>query len=83
MIARTFVYFNDIAQINKFVTELNYNINSDVDIISGRYTINAKSIMGIYSLNLSSPIEVILFSEDKEEIETFNKLMKEFEVKND
>ena len=30
----------------------------DVDLVSGRYTIDAKSIMGIFSLDLSKPIKV-------------------------
>lgn len=30
----------------------------DVDLISGRYAVDAKSIMGIFSLDLSKPIEL-------------------------
>ena len=30
----------------------------DIDLVSGRYVVDAKSIMGIYSLDLSQPIEV-------------------------
>ena len=35
----------------------------DVDIISGKYLVNAKSIMGIFSLDLLSPITVIAHTE--------------------
>lgn len=38
----------------------------DVDLASGRYTINAKSIMGIFSLDLSHPIQVIVSEEGPE-----------------
>jgi phosphotransferase system HPr-like phosphotransfer protein len=30
----------------------------DIDIISGRYVIDAKSIMGIFSIDLSKPIKI-------------------------
>ena len=30
----------------------------DVDVVSGRYTVDAKSLMGIFSLNLSNKVEV-------------------------
>ena len=38
----------------------------DVDLVQGRYTIDAKSIMGIFSLDLLSPITVIAHTEDAE-----------------
>lgn len=36
----------------------------DVDLSSGRYVVDAKSIMGIFSLDLSKPINVEIFSDD-------------------
>ena len=38
----------------------------EVDLVQGRYTIDAKSIMGIFSLDLLSPITVIAHTEDAE-----------------
>ena len=35
----------------------------DFDLISGRYVIDAKSIMGIFSLDLSKPIELAIHTE--------------------
>ena len=32
----------------------------DIDVISGRYIIDAKSLMGLFSIDLSKPIEVKL-----------------------
>ena len=40
----------------------------DVDVVSGRYTVNAKSMLGIYSLDLSKPIQVLIYSDDCEEL---------------
>ena len=36
----------------------------DVDLISGRYAIDAKSIMGIFSLDLSKPLEMQVHCDD-------------------
>ena len=36
----------------------------DVDLVSGRYTIDAKSIMGIFSIDLSKPIEMIVHGDN-------------------
>ena len=35
----------------------------DVDLVSGRYAIDAKSIMGIFSLDLSKPIDLAIHAE--------------------
>lgn len=35
----------------------------DVDIISGKYLINAKSIMGIFSLDLTRPLNVVAYND--------------------
>ena len=41
------------------------SLNSiDFDLVSGRYVIDAKSIMGIFSLDLSKPIDLNIHSED-------------------
>lgn len=60
------------ANIGNFVATTN-TINSDVFAISGRYKINAKSIMGLYSLDLSKPVEIV-FDESvtDEEIKRFD-----------
>ena len=39
----------------------------DIDITSGRYIINAKSIMGIFSLDLTRPLNVIAHSEKEDD----------------
>ena len=36
----------------------------DLDLKSGRYTVDARSIMGILALNLREPIEFIINSDD-------------------
>ena len=46
-----------INDVKEFVnTVMKYDF--DIDLISGRYAVDAKSIMGIFSLDLSKPIEL-------------------------
>lgn len=45
---------NDVKDFVNIVSKYEY----DVDLTSGRYVVDAKSIMGIFSLDLSKPIKV-------------------------
>ena len=45
---------NDVKEFVSIVSRYEF----DIDLISGRYIVDAKSIMGIFSLNLSKPIRV-------------------------
>lgn len=40
----------------------------DIDLVSGRYVVDAKSIMGIFSLDLTKPIEVQFHTDNADEI---------------
>ena len=51
---------NDVKAFVNAVTKYNF----DVDLLSGRYAVDAKSIMGIFSLDLSKEIEMELHSDD-------------------
>lgn len=74
---RAFINLNNVERVKKFVVEVS-NFESDVDIIANRYIIDAKSIMGIFSLNLSEPLLVEIRSDDEEEICKFNEIIKDF-----
>ena len=54
----------DIRDFVKFVIMTDY----EVDLVQGRYVIDAKSIMGIFSLDLLSPITLIAHSEFADEL---------------
>jgi len=58
------VFLNQIDVLKKFVN-VTSSLDCDLDLVSGRYVIDAKSIMGIFSLDLSKPIEINIYSEDK------------------
>jgi phosphotransferase system HPr-like phosphotransfer protein len=49
----------------------------DIDIVSGRYVIDAKSIMGIFSIDLAKPIRVEVHGTD-EDVNAFKTAIKDF-----
>lgn len=57
------ISLNSIDKVKTFC-EIVARFDCDLDLVSGRYIIDAKSIMGIFSLDLSKPIEVIVDNED-------------------
>ncbi len=57
------IMLSSIDDVKNFVNIVN-KYNFDVDLTSGRYVVDAKSIMGIFSLDLSKPIKVEVHSED-------------------
>jgi len=61
------IRFTTIKDVQDFVRIVTKH-EGDVDLVSGRYTINAKSIMGIFSLDLMSPIQLNAYSENTDEL---------------
>ena len=57
-----YISLNSIDKVKAFVNEIT-KFENDFDLVSGRYVIDAKSIMGIFSLDLSKPIELNIHSE--------------------
>lgn len=51
------VLLNTIEKVKSFVGTVS-KFDTDVDLISGGYVVNAKSIMGVFSLNILQPIRV-------------------------
>jgi len=52
-----------INDVKDFVTAANY-CPYDIDLISGRYNVDAKSLMGIFSIVPSEKLECQIFSDD-------------------
>lgn len=51
------ICLNSIDTVKSFVNDIT-KFDFDFDLVSGRYVIDAKSIMGIFSLDLSKPIDL-------------------------
>ena len=57
------ISLNSIDKVKSFVNTIT-QYEYDFDLISGRYVIDAKSIMGIFSLDLSKPIDLAIHAEN-------------------
>ena len=57
------ISLNSIDKVKAFVNEIS-KFDCDFDLVSGRYVIDAKSIMGIFSLDLSKPLTMEVHSDD-------------------
>ena len=57
------ISLNSIDKVKSFVKDIS-RFDYDFDLVSGRYVIDAKSIMGIFSLDLSKPIELNIHAEE-------------------
>ena len=62
------ISLNSIDKVKSFVDTIS-QFDYDFDLVSGRYVIDAKSIMGIFSLDLSKPIDLTVHAEgDAEDV---------------
>lgn len=62
------VLLNSIDKVREFCT-IASGVDCNFDLKSGRYIIDGKSIMGIFSLDLSQPLELVGTNEnDRAEI---------------
>lgn len=60
------ISLQSIEKIKAFVRDVSA-FDCDFDLISGRYIIDAKSIMGIFSLDLSNPIDLVIHEDENVE----------------
>ena len=71
------ITLNDFIRIKNFSSEV-VKFESDIDLVKGRYIIDAKSTIGIFTLDLSSPVDVIIHSDNEDEIRRFNEVMEKY-----
>lgn len=72
------ISLNSIDKVKTFVNEIN-KFDFDFDLVSGRYVIDAKSIMGIFSLDLSKTIDLNIHAEGSK-LEEVLKILKVYEA---
>jgi phosphotransferase system HPr-like phosphotransfer protein len=59
------IILDNIQDIREFVNSV-ILVDYDVDLVQGRYTIDAKSIMGIFSLDLLQPITLVAHTDNSD-----------------
>ena len=62
----TKIILKDMIAIRDFVQQV-ILLNYEVDLVQGRYTVDAKSIMGIFALDTLSPITLVAHTNNAEE----------------
>lgn len=62
----TKIILRDIDSIRSFVRQV-IQVDFEVDLVQGRYLIDAKSIMGIFALDTLSPITVVAHTDNADE----------------
>lgn len=72
------INLDSIDKVKSFVNTLT-RFNSDFDLVSGRYVIDAKSIMGIFSLDLSKEIDLNIHMEG-DKLNEVLEVLKTYEV---
>jgi len=72
------ISLNSIEKVKAFVNEIS-KYDCDFDLVSGRYVIDAKSIMGIFSLDLSKPIDLNVHA-DGSALETIMSVIQKYVV---
>ena len=71
------ISLNSIDKVKAFVNDIT-RFDADFDLSSGRYVIDAKSIMGIFSLDLSKPIDLNIHATDQ--VDTIIEILKPYIV---
>ncbi len=57
------ILISSIDEVKEFIAVVNA-YQYDIDLRSGKYVVDAKSIMGIFSLDLSKQIDIIIHTAD-------------------
>lgn len=68
--------YEDLKEFIKIVT----SFESNIDMIKDRYVVDAKSLLGVLSLDFTQPTMVVIHSVNEDEIVHFYDEMKRFEV---
>jgi len=71
------ISINTIDKVKRFVNLTN-KCEADVDIISGRLLVDAKSIMGIFSIDLTRPMTLRIHESNTEKLKEYKELFGEF-----
>ncbi|MNI84639.1 PTS HPr component phosphorylation site [compost metagenome] len=56
------ILLKSVDDIKSFVDQASL-VECEVDLISGRYTVNAKSIMGVFSLDLTGTVTINIYED--------------------
>ena len=67
-----FVNLNSVEKVKQFESDI-CKLDGDFDLVSGKYIVDAKSMMGIFSLDLSKPVQLNVHQETQEKMDALAK----------
>ena len=73
------IKLNTIEDVKNLVSDVT-GFDCDFEIVSGRFVVDAKSIMGIFSLDLSKELKLVIRSNDEFEVDRIKNKIKRFIV---
>lgn len=73
------IKLDTIEKVKKFSSVVE-TFDNDIDVMSGRYVINGKSVIAIFSLDLGNVLKVIIHNASLSDVAKFEKAMEEFRV---
>lgn len=62
-----FVSLNSIDRVKRFESDI-CKMEGDFELVAGKYIVDAKSMMGIFSLDLSKPVQLNIHQETEEKM---------------
>lgn len=73
------VNLDSVNKVKEFV-EITGKFPEDLDLAHRKYVIDAKSLMGIFSLDLSKPLDLTINSDDEDRVEEISAAFSSFRV---
>ena len=73
------IKLDSIEKVKKF-TSVVLTFENDIDIMQGRYVINAKSVIAIFSLDLTRILKVIIHDATVQDVSRLEEILKEFRI---
>lgn len=72
------ILINSIDKVKNFVNILSKFKDTEFDVVSGRYVVNAKSAMGLFSLDITVPMDLQIMTEDEDVVEDVKEAIADF-----
>ena len=72
------ILINSIDKVKNFVNILSKFKDIEFDVVSGRYVVNAKSAMGLFSLDITVPMDLQIMTEDEDVVEDVKESIEDF-----
>ena len=73
------VSINSISKVKEFCVKV-FDVPEDLDLMLDRFCVDAKSIMGIFSIDITQPLTLVIHTEDEGRAQEIKELVKEYIV---